>query len=315
LGKSYQAQLPAWVRMRAASLGEQGAQWIATLDERVQSLVAQWDLQLGEVLSGGSESLVAHALLRDGRAAILKIGLPGSADLAGEAKVYALAAGRGYAELLAHDPAHNAILLERLGPSLRATIGDVDTQIQALCHTLQDAWIPLETPHGLMTGAQKAQWLTTFIQERWALLGQPCAKATVDRALEFAEERVAAYSPAHAVLVHGDAHADNALLVDGAQADGPPRCKFVDPDGLFAEKACDLAAIMRDWSEDLLAGDTLRRSRERCELLATLTEVDAHAIWQWGFIERVSTGLVLLEIGLKREGAETLAVADQIRTG
>jgi hypothetical protein len=29
---------------------------------------------------------------------------------------------------------------------------------------------------------------------------------------------------------------------------------------------------------------------ERCEKVASLTGVDTEAIWQWAFIERVSTG-------------------------
>jgi streptomycin 6-kinase len=299
--------------MRAEAQGESGLQWIASLDQRVLHLETQWQMQVGEVLTGGSESLVAHVLLADGRAAVLKIGLPGSADLAVEAKVFALAAGRGYAELLAHDAEQNALLVERLGPRLSVKVDAIPSQIQVLCHTLQEAWLPLDTAHGLMTGAEKAQWLATFISDRWQRLGTPCEKATVERALAFTEERRAAHSPATSVLVHGDAHANNALLTHWPQPAGALRCKFIDPDGLFAEKACDLAALMRDWSDELLAGDTLRLSQERCELLAELTNVDAHAIWQWGFIERVSTGLVLLEIGLKAEGAATLAVADRIR--
>ena len=312
---SYQSQLPHAVRLRAEAHGEQGKQWLASLDERVRQLTAQWDLAVGPVLSGGSESLVSHVQLGEGRAAVLKIGLPGSADLATEAKVFRLAAGHGYAELLAHDPAHNALLLERLGPALRDTVSAVDDQIQGLCRTLQDAWLPLVEPHGLMTGAEKAQWLAAFILEKWQALGKPCAKPLIDQALAFCEERAATHNPANAVLVHGDAHANNALLVGDVQTDGPLRYKFVDPDGLFAEKACDLAVAMRDWSEALLAGDTLRLARDRCALLATLTGVEERAIWQWGLMERVSTGLHMMEIGMKTEGLATLAVAERIYRG
>ena len=34
------------------------------------------------------------------------------------------------------------------------------------------------------------------------------------------------------------------------------------------------------------------------------------AIWQWGFIERVSTGLLMLQIGMTQSGVRTLAVAE-----
>jgi streptomycin 6-kinase len=103
------------------------------------------------------------------------------------------------------------------------------------------------------------------------------------------------------------------LLLDDELVTGETlRCKFIDPDGLFGEKACDLAVPMRDWSDELLAGDTLRLCQVRCELLAHLTGVAERAIWQWGYIERVSTGLALLEIGMKSEGAQMLAVAERI---
>lgn len=312
LQNDYQSQLPLAVRMRAEAQGEPGCQWLATLDERVRQLATQWDLTVGAILSGGSESLVAHVQRRDGRAAVLKIGLPGSADLAMEAKVFRLAAGRGYAELLAHEPAHNALLLERLGPALRDMTDTIDTQLEVLCQTLQAAWLPLAEPYGLMTGAEKATWLAAFILEKWQALGAPCAKPIIDQALAFTAARAAAHTAATAVLVHGDAHANNALLLPGVAADGELRCKFVDPDGLFAEKACDLAVPMRDWSEELLAGDTLYLAQERCALLAALTAVDERAIWQWGFMERVSTGLLMLSIGMKDAGLATLAVAERI---
>ena len=60
----------------------------------------------------------------------------------------------------------------------------------------------------------------------------------------------------------------------------------------------------------LCAGDTLTLARKRCELLSELTDVDYSAIWQWGFIERVSTGLVLKEFGQEDESSAYLEVAD-----
>ncbi|HEY6739760.1 MAG TPA: hypothetical protein VI076_13025 [Actinopolymorphaceae bacterium] len=52
----------------------------------------------------------------------------------------------------------------------------------------------------------------------------------------------------------------NALRVPGAPAARQPHeYRFIDPDGLFAERAYDLAIPMREWSRELLAGDTVRR--------------------------------------------------------
>lgn len=100
---SREFELPPPVRLRAESLGRQGVQWLAGLSESVGYLEDKWSIRVGDVLFGGSESLVAEAVLSNGAAAIVKIGMPGSANLAMEAKVYGLAAGRGYANLIAHD--------------------------------------------------------------------------------------------------------------------------------------------------------------------------------------------------------------------
>ena len=119
--------------------------------------------------------------------------------------------------------------------------------------------------------------------------------------------------------MHGDAHALNTLAVTGTGEDSyaekdadKTRYKFVDPDGLFAERACDLAVPMRDWNQELLAGETLYLAQKRCNLMSELTNVDAHAIWQWGFIERVSTGLVLNELGQESESTAYLEVARRL---
>ena len=70
---------------------------------------------------------------------------------------------------------------------------------------------------------------------------------------------------------------------------------------------------MREWNSELLLGSPVSEAKQRCQLLAELSAVDHHAIWQWGFIERVSTGLVLLQIGMREEGSEYLTVADCLR--
>ncbi len=51
---------------------------------------------------------------------------------------------------------------------------------------------------------------------------------------------------------------------------------------------------MREYNEPLLDGDTARLVRDRARLLADRCEVDPQRVWEWGFIERVSTGLANL---------------------
>jgi streptomycin 6-kinase len=308
-------QLPEPVRLKARAKGDLGARWIAGLSECVDYLERSWSIRVGEAMTGGSESLVVTAEGSDGTRAVLKLGLPGTADLAKEAEVFRIAAGRGYARLLAHDASRNALLLERLDRPLANLDLPVHKQIEAICATLQEAWIPLDSAAGLMTGAEKAKWLAAFISDAWRALDAPCDKGTRDQALSFAEEREDAFDPNRCVLVHGDAHSYNALTLPGNRSEEDTRCKLVDPDGLFAEPASDLAIPMRDWSSELLSGNALRLGQARCAVLSELTGIDERAIWQWGFIERVSMGLLLMQIGMQRAGSETLAVADQWASG
>jgi len=85
--------------------------------------------------------------------------------------------------------------------------------------------------------------------------------------------------------------------------------KLVDPDGILAEAEYDLGVLMRGDPVELLEDAD---PRERARWLATRTGLDAVAIWEWGVIERVSTGLHCERIGLQPLGRETCAAADAV---
>ena len=67
---------------------------------------------------------------------------------------------------------------------------------------------------------------------------------------------------------------------------------------------------MREWSAELLAGDPVVLGRRRLDLLSSLTGAAPQPIWEWGSIERVSTGLLVKQLGMEDLAAEMLAVAD-----
>ncbi|WP_395674676.1 aminoglycoside phosphotransferase family protein [Inquilinus sp.] len=294
-------------RCRAHLAGPSGAAWLAGLDGLVRDLAAEWGLSALRPLPGGTAAFVAEARMADGRPAVLKLAVPGLDPAAGGLRTLLLAEGRGYARLYRHDCAREAMLLERLGGRLADLGLPVEAQIDALCTALLQAWRPLpEGEGGFMTGAEKADSLAAFIRATWRDLGRPCTERAVDTACRFAEARRRAWDPAAAILAHGDAHAWNTLAVPGE----PGRFKFVDPEGLFIERAYDLGISLREWGADLLAGDAVALGQARCLGLARRTGVAPGAIWQWGFIERVSTGLVLLQLGLRAPGREFLQVAD-----
>ena len=303
-------ELPAAVHNKLRSLGADGERWLADLGNLVSTIERDWGVRLVTVLNGGSEACVAHAVDSAGAPCVVKLLLPSATELEHEITALRIASGRGYATLLRYDLARHAMLLEPLGAPLGGLGLAQPQQMRIICQTLQRSWVQVPETEQLTTGAQKSAWLRDFIAAAWQSLGQPCSSLAVFCANEFAQARIDAFDPTASVLVHGDAHGGNALLRPGCAPGDSAAFKLVDPDGLLAEPACDLAVPMRDWSDELLAGDALRLGRERCEYLSWLTDVDPIAIWQWGFLERMSTGLYLLQLGFAGEGRSMLRVAE-----
>ncbi len=125
----------------------------------------------------------------------------------------------------------------------------------------------------------------------------------INHALVLCDRRAAAFDPTRAVLVHGDAHGWNTLDA------GHGTFKFVDVEGLWSEPEHDLAVAMREYNAPLLTGDTPHLVRSRAQFLADRCAVDPDVVWEWGFIERVSTGLANLRDFDNENGAMFLEVA------
>jgi streptomycin 6-kinase len=198
------------------------------------------------------------------------------------------------------------MLIERLGRQLQELGLRSDRQIQIICATLRDAWMPIPDGPPFATAAEKAVELAQIIKSNWNALGKPCSERTIDLALSYAEKRRLAFDPAQSVLVHGDAHQWNVLRVP-ASTDG---YKFIDPDGLFGERAFDLAIPMREWGNVLPDGDLLRLGRHRCRLLSEFSGIDEQPIWEWSMIQCVSNGLLLKQIGFADPASVEFAMAE-----
>ncbi len=288
------------VRNRAVAEGQ--APWLDGLVDLVRELEHDWAIAVGRSFDEGTEAFVAEAKLADGTPAILKVLVPrrtGALD-DHEATVLRLADGGGCPILYRHDPARGALLMERLGPSLFALKLPYEQRLPIQCDAASRIWRPAPDA-GLPTGADKAESLIEFIATTWSELDEPCARRTVDHAIACAERRRVAHDDERAVLVHGDVQQWNTLQAGDT-------FKLVDPDGLLAEAEYDLGVVLREDPDEPMAADTLATARwmaRRCGL-------DATAIWEWGVVERVSTGLVATKIGLQSVGRQMLDIADRI---
>ena len=290
--------LPPVVASKARVAGLQA--WVDDLPALVDALAEEWQLSVGRTMADGTEALVLEVEIADGEAAVLKVVVPRLGAARDETAVLRLAGGEGCVRLLRADEARSALLLERLGPSMYELGLPFEERLPLLCDAARAVWRAVPDV-GLTTGADKARSLAEGIVRRWEVLDRPCTEAAIEHALGCAGRREAAHDDDRAMLLHGDVHQWNALR----SGDG---FKLIDPDGLVAEPEYDLGILMREDPVELLAGEPWDRAR----WLAARTGLDAVAIWEWGVVERVSTGLLAVEIGLRPAGDEMLEAADVI---
>lgn len=302
--------VPAVVRRRAERLGEPGRAWLAGLPALLVELAREWSITLGETLDGGTASHVCRVRTADGRAAVLKVVVP-DPDFASQVRTIRAARGNGYVALLDHDAERGAVLLEALGPSLYRQGASPEPVIAVLCQTLRRAWgVPRPPGATVAPGRDKASLLADLVVRLWHAHDRPCSARVVDRALEFADRRAREFDLDRCVVVHGDPHPGNALRMVAARPGAESGYVFVDPDGFLAEPAYDLGVVLRDWCAQLLAGDAVATARRYCSLLAAGSGIGYDAIWQWGFLERVSTGLYVLDLGLHAASRDFLNTAE-----
>jgi len=289
-------EIPQVVRNKAEVAGALG--WAQRLPTMIAELEAEWSMRVTDPLDGATEAYVAEVVLANGEPAVLKVLVPRpSMTVANEIEVLSLVAGDGCPILYRSDLDRGAILMERLGPSLESMGFAIEERHRILCEAARRVWRRVDAD--FPSGAEKGKWLIELILEKWDVLGRPVPGRVVDHAIRCARSRIAAHDPSRAVLMHGDVHQWNAL----ADRDG---FKLIDPDGLVAEPEYDLGVIMREDPVELMGADPYRRATR----LGSMTGLDPQAIWEWGVVERVSTGLLLTEIDLQPIGRQMLAAAE-----
>ncbi|WP_432830073.1 AAA family ATPase [Dactylosporangium sp. CA-092794] len=310
------------VALSLRAVGAAGEAWLAGLPGLLAGLAADWSITVGARLDGGRTAYVAEATTHEGTPAVLKVSIPPGIDgvtpFDRQLAALRLAGGDPYVGLIRHDVPRQALLLERLGQPMAALDWPASRQLEALTRTAARGWRPVPD-HGRLPGwAEAARWHAAFIPSMWDDLAHPCSEAAIDLAVRCAGAREAAFDPGRAVLVHGDVHAFNAL-----QKPGPARAdmgfRLVDPGGLISEPAHDLGVIqargVQGWLDELAAGrpqQALHKVASSCRHASRITGVDPEAIWQWAYIEMVSTGLHVLRLGDHEEAETFLAVADKL---
>jgi streptomycin 6-kinase len=201
--------------------------------------------------------------------------------------------------MLADDEAGSAVLLEALGASLDRSGLPAEQQIDVMSRLLAQAWtVPRGASGRSAEPTDKASGLAELVRRHSGGLDLPCPPQVVARALLYAERRAAAFRPDACVLLHGDAAPANALAARSPRLGAETGYLLVDPDGFVGDRAYDLGVALRDWHPQLLAADDPGRlARRYAELLAAGSGLDPQDVWEWGYLERVSTGFYVLAFG------------------
>ncbi|MEU9321668.1 aminoglycoside phosphotransferase family protein [Streptomyces sp. NPDC048295] len=288
------------VRALGESYGDAAAaDWLARLPALTEEALSATGGPAVERVAapGGRSSLVLLVTCADGTPAALKIAPPGAAP---ELERAALAHwnGWGSVQLVAAGP--GALLLERLHPevSLRS-LPEAKALLEA-AGTVRRLWVEPPAVHGFETVTERTG--RRIEPMRACAAADPALEPLVAAALAAREELVA-HSP-ELLLLHGNFRQSKVLAGERVP------WLTVGPEPLVGERAYDLARLVRDRVEDLIAspGGPVT-ARRRIRKLADSLDVDRERLHGWTLFRAVESGTRALAAGRRQEGELSLEFA------
>ncbi|MEW2306101.1 aminoglycoside phosphotransferase family protein [Streptomyces sp. NPDC006655] len=289
-------------RRLVKALGEtapDGDEWLEKLPGAVERAVSLRELTVERVqVPGGRSSVVLLVRRPDGTPAVLKLA-PRRARPEGEAAALAHWAGLGAVRLLEDDAAAGVLLLERLHPEVSVrSLPEAKALLEA-AGTLRRLWV--EPPSGPVfetvaerTGRQAAAMA--------AAAGDADLAALVAGALAAREELLAGEPEPR--LLHGTFRQSKVLAGERLP------WLAVGPDPVVGECAFDLARLVRDRVEDLIASPSgASITRRRIKRLAESLEVDQERLRGWTLFRAVESGVRALRVGRPRDAELLLEFA------
>ncbi|MET7985894.1 MULTISPECIES: aminoglycoside phosphotransferase family protein [unclassified Streptomyces] len=283
--------------------GPEGAdeadEWLESLPELARRAVALRELTVERVQApGGRSSLVVLVRRADGAPAVLKLA-PERARPGSERAALAHWDGLGAVRLLDDGSGTDGVLLlERLHPDVSVrSLPEAKALLEA-AGTLRRLWVeppadPVFETVAERTGRQAEAMRATAAGEAGAGV-----RDLVDAALAARDELLAA--PPEARLLHGTFRQSKVLAAERAP------WLAVGPDPVVGECAFDLARLVRDRVEDLIAspsGPSI--TRRRIKRLAESLDVDQERLRGWTLFRAVESGVRAGRVG-RPQDAELL---------
>ncbi|KOV86419.1 kinase [Streptomyces sp. NRRL WC-3618] len=285
--------------------GPDGDDWLARLPVAAQQAVDLRGLSVERVqVPGGRSSLVVLVRRADGTPAVLKLA-PHRARPESERAALAHWGGAGAVQLL--EPAagpgdEGVLLLERLHPDVSVrSLPEAKALLEA-AGTLRRLWV--EPPAGSAAMFETVAARTGRQAEAMAASAGADAQvaALVEAALAARAELLVA--PPETRLLHGTFRQSKALAAERMP------WLAVGPDPVVGECAFDLARLVRDRVEDLIASPSgAAITRRRVKRLAESLDVDQERLRGWTLFRAVESGVRALRVGRRRDAELLLEFA------
>ncbi|MFF1463442.1 aminoglycoside phosphotransferase family protein [Streptomyces sp. NPDC058330] len=293
------------VRALGETYGDGAADWLGRLPALAEeALSAAGHEVVAERVAapGGRSSLVLLVHRPDGTPAALKLAPPGAAPGLERA---ALAHWNGWGAVEPLLPADvvlpgGALLLERLHHevSLRS-LPEAKALLEA-AGIVRRLWVEPPPGHPFETVAERTAGQVEAMRATAAR--EPELEALVSAALAAREELLA--QETESLLLHGNFRQSKVLSGERAP------WLALGPEPLVGERAYDLARLVRDRVEDLIAspGGPVT-ARRRVKKLAESLEVDQARLRGWTLFRAVESGTRTLSAGRRQDGELTLEFA------
>ena len=288
-------------RRLVRALGEtapSGDDWLEKLPEVAQQAVDLRELTVERVqVPGGRSSLVVLVRRADGTPAVLKLA-PRRARPESERAALARWGGLGAVQLVEPFAAEGVLVLERLHPDVSVrSLPEAKALLEA-AGTLRRLWVEPPSDHAFETVAERTGRQARVIRDS----GGAEVASLVSAALEAREALVAA--PPEVRLLHGTFRQSKVLAAERVP------WLAVGPDPVVGECAFDLARLVRDRVEDLIATPSgASTTRRRIKRLAESLDVDQERLRGWTLFRAVESGVRALRVGRPRDAELLLEFA------
>ncbi|QJS09677.1 kinase [Streptomyces argyrophyllae] len=277
-----------------------GDDWLARLPTAAERAVARRELTVERVqVPGGRSSLVVLVRRADGTPAVLKLAPPRARP---ESERAALAhwGGLGAVQLLEAEAEDGALLLERLHPDVSVRSLPEARALLEAAGTLRRLWVAPPAGHVFETVAERTG--RQAVAMRAGAGTDPEAAPLVEAALATRTELLAA--PPEELLLHGTFRQSKVLSGDRMP------WLAVGPDPVVGESAFDLARLVRDRVEDLIAASSgPSTTRRRIKRLAESLEVDQERLRGWTLFRAVESGVRARRVGREKDAELLLEFA------